>query len=52
MPGLVVPFTLFTLLYIGLAAMVVWLMRALVRSTSPAGTEAIALSAAHESGGR
>ena len=37
MPGLVVPMTLFTLLYIGLGAIVVTLMVALVRETGPRG---------------
>jgi cytochrome d ubiquinol oxidase subunit I len=33
MPGLVVPMTVFTLLYVGLAAIVIALIRALVRDT-------------------
>jgi len=37
MPGLVVPMTLFTLLYVGLGAIVVTLIAALVRETVPHG---------------
>jgi cytochrome d ubiquinol oxidase subunit I len=38
MPGLVVPMTLFTLLYIGLGAIVVILIASLVRETGRGGT--------------
>ena len=37
MPGLVVPFVLFTLLYIGLAAVVIMLIRRTVLETAPTG---------------
>jgi cytochrome bd ubiquinol oxidase subunit I len=37
MPGLVVPFVLFTLVYIGLAAVVVVLIRRAVLETAPTG---------------
>lgn len=37
MPGLVVPFVLFTLLYVGLAAVVITLMRRTVLETAPTG---------------
>jgi cytochrome d ubiquinol oxidase subunit I len=37
MPGLVVPFGLFTVLYIGLAVMVIRLIRRTVLETAPAG---------------
>ncbi len=39
MPGLMVPFVLFTLLYIGLAAIVITLIRRTVLETAPAGRE-------------
>jgi cytochrome d ubiquinol oxidase subunit I len=37
MPGLIVPLTVFTLLYVGLGAIVVSLIASLVRETTPAG---------------